>query len=241
MSHNKRRHRPPGTPGKPHYHRVDGQPGNAAGEKPAEGTPGEHPFQGAAQPGQPQQNRPRPQGQGPKPAQNRDNSQRRQDSPQQSRDFRNRRPDGNRQQQPGWKPQQNQNRDIRPEQRPLPPVRTLPPVEISDEIKEQLGMNGLEPSKKLMELEKEENICPICDKPIQGLIFALKHQPTGKFAHFDCIMGEIQKTKPDIQQKGRKLYYIGAGNFAIVREIFDKRGRLKNYTILERITHETKE
>ena len=242
MSHNRKRHHPPLVPGKPHYHRTDGQPDTSGENKPAEVLPGEQ----AARPPLPNQNRPLPQPQGQqgqpaRPPQNRDNTQRRQEPSQHSRDPRNRRPDGNRQQQPGWKPQPNPNREFRPEQRPPQPVRTLPPVEIADEIKEQLGMTGLEPSKKLQELEKAENICPICDKPIQGLIFALKHGPTGQFAHFDCVMGEIQKTKPDLQQKGRKLYYIGSGNFAIVREIFDKRGRLKNYTILERITNEPKE
>ena len=293
MPFNKKRHRVPAPPGKPHYHRTD-EPGDQQGapdennpQQPQAQPAGQGPIrpQGQGQPqgqnrpqGQPQgqgrpqglgQNRPqgqpqgqnRPQGQGQ--GQNRPQGQpqgqgrpqgqgqgqnRPQGQPQgqgrpqgqgqgqpsgqgQNRpDLRNRRPDQNRQQPGGWRPQ-----PARPEPRPEP-RKIYPPVNLSDEIKDQLGLNGLEASKKIQELEKVEHICPYCDKPIESLVYALKHEPTGGYAHFDCIIGEFQKQKPDLQQKGRKIYYVGSGNFAVVKESFDKRGRFRGYTVLEKLT-----
>ncbi|OHD53633.1 MAG: hypothetical protein A2Y33_06845 [Spirochaetes bacterium GWF1_51_8] len=186
--------------------------------------------QNRPQQGQPQSQN-RPQGQGPRPqGQN-------QNRPQQGQ------PQGqNRPQQQGGGFRPPQNRDGRTDlTRKEPPRKIYPPVNLSDEIKDQLGLNGLEASKKIQELEKEEHICPLCEKPIEGLIYALKHEPTGQYAHFDCIVGEFQKQKPDLQQKGRKIYYVGSGNFAVVKELFDKRGRFRGYTVLEKLSNEPKE
>ena len=248
MSFNKKRHRPLSPQGKPHYHhRPDGQDGpideTGAPQPPQQGQaqpPAQPQTQGQSRPQGQNQNRPqqgqpqsqnRPQGQGPRPqGQN-------QNRPQQGQ------PQGqNRPQQQGGGFRPPQNRDGRTDlTRKEPPRKIYPPVNLSDEIKDQLGLNGLEASKKIQELEKEEHICPLCEKPIEGLIYALKHEPTGQYAHFDCIVGEFQKQKPDLQQKGRKIYYVGSGNFAVVKELFDKRGRFRGYTVLEKLSNEPKE
>ncbi len=83
-------------------------------------------------------------------------------------------------------------------------------------------------------------VCPICEAPIRNVLTAIRHKESGNLAHFDCIIKVIRTENTEKLGKHRRIYYIGAGNFAIVRERYDKRGRLRNYHIIERISYESK-
>lgn len=106
------------------------------------------------------------------------------------------------------------------------PERVLPPQVFEDE-------NSLP-------LDPNAPICPVCNEPIRSVLTAIRHKESGQLAHFDCIVKDIRAASGDKLGKHRKIYYIGAGNFAIVRERYDKRGRLRSYHIIERISYESK-
>jgi hypothetical protein len=83
--------------------------------------------------------------------------------------------------------------------------------------------------------------CPICELPVKSPATSIPHRETEKLAHFDCVIRELLKDHKDKMGKHRRIYYIGGGNFAIVREHHDKRGRLKTYNIIEKINYAQKE
>ena len=76
--------------------------------------------------------------------------------------------------------------------------------------------------------------------PIRNSYTAIHHKESGNLAHFDCVLRELAKENNTKLGRYKKIYYIGAGNFAIVKELYDKRGHFKNYEVLERIAYEKK-
>ena len=84
-------------------------------------------------------------------------------------------------------------------------------------------------------------MCPVCNMPVRSHYTALHHKTTGEPVHFDCVLRELSKENYPKLGRYRKIYYIGAGNFAIVKEFYDKRGHFKNYEIVEKISYEKKE
>lgn len=85
------------------------------------------------------------------------------------------------------------------------------------------------------------SMCPICAMPIRSVNTAVHQKDTGSLVHFDCALRELSKEYYPKLGRFKKIYYIGAGNFAVVKEFYDKRGHLKNYEILEKIPYEPKE
>lgn len=83
--------------------------------------------------------------------------------------------------------------------------------------------------------------CPICNMPIRNQYTAMHQQNTSELVHFDCVLRELSKEHNAKLGRARKIYYIGAGSFAIVKELFDKRGQFKNYEIIEKINYEPRE
>jgi hypothetical protein len=83
--------------------------------------------------------------------------------------------------------------------------------------------------------------CPICNMPIRNPHTAMRHKETKELAHFDCILRNLSKENTAKLGRFKRIYYVGAGNFAIVKEILDKRGFLKSYEILEKINYESRE
>ncbi len=83
--------------------------------------------------------------------------------------------------------------------------------------------------------------CTICKMPIRNHYTAVRHKESGSLVHFDCVLRELSKENSSKLGKFRRIYYIGAGNFAIVKEFFDKRGHLKSYEIIEKIMYENKD
>lgn len=88
---------------------------------------------------------------------------------------------------------------------------------------------------------QDVSMCPICNMPIRSLNTAVHQKVTGSLVHFDCALRELSREYYPKLGRFKKIYYIGAGNFAVVKEFYDKRGHLKNYEILEKIPYEPKE
>jgi hypothetical protein len=104
----------------------------------------------------------------------------------------------------------------------------------------------------LEEIEKLENetlpqiteaspVCPICNLPIRNVFTAIRQKESKTLCHFECVLTELNKEFTPKLAKGKQIYYVGAGQFALVREVTDKRGNLRTYEILERIPYEVKE
>ncbi len=94
-------------------------------------------------------------------------------------------------------------------------------------------------SKKYYKVDKKKeekpsfSICPICSKEVKDRLTAIKEKTTKEDAHFNCITSKIKKSF-DIKNKD-KIYYIGGGRFALVKE-----KRFKNrfsFTIKEKINY----
>jgi hypothetical protein len=83
--------------------------------------------------------------------------------------------------------------------------------------------------------------CQICNMPIRSVNTAVHHNVSGELVHFDCALRELSKEFNPKLGRFKKIYYVGAGNFALVKEIYDRRGHLKSYEVLERIPYEAKE
>jgi len=103
-----------------------------------------------------------------------------------------------------------------------------------------IQVDEIEKGKEILNHLAEETICPICDMPIRNHYIAIRHDGSDKLAHFDCILKELRKKYHSKLTNNFKIYYIGAGNFGIVREYFDRRGNLKSYRIIEKIEYENK-
>ncbi|MGC8765291.1 MAG: hypothetical protein ACP5QT_05335 [Brevinematia bacterium] len=92
--------------------------------------------------------------------------------------------------------------------------------------------------------EKDSTVistCSICNAPVKSIYTAIRHKETGELVHFDCVIRELVKEYKHKLGKNLRIYYIGAGDFAIVREIYDRRGYLKSFEVIERIEYEKKE
>lgn len=59
-------------------------------------------------------------------------------------------------------------------------------------------------------------VCPLCSKDIREPHTAILDKESQKNAHFECILEEIKKAHPVIDQE--KIYYLGGGSFGIVIE-----------------------
>jgi len=85
-----------------------------------------------------------------------------------------------------------------------------------------------------------DEICKICGMPIRNHYTAIRRKTADGMSHFDCVLRELSKENSPKLGKYKRIYYVGSGDFAIVKEFFDKRGHLKSYEILEKINYETK-
>jgi len=95
-------------------------------------------------------------------------------------------------------------------------------------------------NKQKNEPRKQENIvyeiCPFCEKEIREPLYALKDKESGKNVHFECIQKRVASSLTLAGDE--KLYYLGSGNFGIVKE---KRQFGKNkIMIIQRVQYEEK-
>ncbi len=137
------------------------------------------------------------------------------------------------------------------------PVSDFEDSEINSPIPEEIIFNGeasinkdqanVNSSIATKELSGNQNIaggifvCEICNMPIRNQYTSVHHKISGSPVHFDCVIRELSREYYSKLGRFRKIYYIGAGNFAIVKEFYDKRGHLKNYEIVEKISYEIRE
>ncbi len=84
---------------------------------------------------------------------------------------------------------------------------------------------------------KNYDICPICNKPIHNTSTAIVHRETGKKAHFDCLLKELEKEYH--LNPNEEIYYIGAGRFGIVEKV--KKGKSFELVIKRRIQYEERD
>jgi len=81
--------------------------------------------------------------------------------------------------------------------------------------------------------EKREK-CPLCNKPLNAIITAIKHRSSGKKAHFDCVIKELKKyycLKPK-----ESIYYLGGGSFGVIETTGEEGNR--SFIIKKRIQYE---
>lgn len=86
-----------------------------------------------------------------------------------------------------------------------------------------------------------EVTCMICNMPIRNHYTAIRRKVPEGLSHFDCVLRELSRENSPKLGKFKRIYYVGSGDFAIVKEFFDKRGHLKSYEILEKINYENNE
>jgi len=77
--------------------------------------------------------------------------------------------------------------------------------------------------------------CPICERPVGELSSAICHMETGKPAHFDCVMRQIERAEGGLASN-EKICYLGKGSFGILR--FQKMGGNIPFIIRKRIQYE---
>jgi hypothetical protein len=128
-----------------------------------------------------------------------------------------------------------------PGQNPVKPVPTPAGVNTAAEVFDMPLPKELTPDKPEPDTLVNPVNCAICQMPIRNHYTAIRHKESGSLAHFDCVLRDLSKENYSKLGRFKKIYYIGAGNFAIVKEIFDKRGHFKSYEVLEKIVYEAKE
>jgi hypothetical protein len=117
-------------------------------------------------------------------------------------------------------------------QEPLP----LKNISLSDDN----PLATLSPAEGKKEEPSTDVQCKICNMPIRNHYTAIRRKESGELSHFDCVLRELSKENLPKLGKFKRIYYIGSGDFAIVKEFYDKRGHLKNYEIIEKINYENK-
>jgi hypothetical protein len=76
--------------------------------------------------------------------------------------------------------------------------------------------------------------CPVCAEAVRDLAAALTHRPTGRPAHFDCILKELRDQNPLGPQE--KLCYLGSGVFGVLT--WRQEGNPASFVIKRRIPYE---
>jgi hypothetical protein len=131
--------------------------------------------------------------------------------------------------------QNNQNNQPRSQQTGSKEVRSHESVfqrTVHENIEEQQKKEAAIRALKLREV-----ICPLCGKPIDELTSAISDRSTGKPAHFDCILEQLNKSES--LGENDKVTYIGQGRFAVLH--FDNPRDLKAFKILKTIEWEARD
>lgn len=124
-------------------------------------------------------------------------------------------------------------KEVLPPQYKIPEDLDLPTYVFSGE-----NQSSLEENSGTLETTDNQALCPICNYPIKKFYTTVRHPGKDMLVHFDCALRELFQQYKNRLAKDERIYYIGAGRFAIVKEIRDKRGNVKNYQIIEKIEYE---
>ncbi|MFN3660090.1 MAG: hypothetical protein ACK4TN_02500 [Brevinematales bacterium] len=130
----------------------------------------------------------------------------------------------------------SQAREILPPEYKLPEDLDVPRYSFSE-------INASQTEETATDTENAENqsICPLCNYPIKKFYTTVRHPSHDVLVHFDCALRELFQQYKSRLARDQRIYYIGAGRFAIVKEIRDKRGNIKSYQIVEKIEYEKHE
>lgn len=134
-----------------------------------------------------------------------------------------------------WNNQNNQNNQNRNQQnggREQKAREALFQRTIHENIEEQQKKDAA-----IRELKQREVVCPVCGKTIEDLTSAVSDKATGKPAHFDCILEQLNKS--EALGENDKVTYIGQGRFAVLH--FDNPRDLKSFKIIKTIEWESRE
>jgi len=80
----------------------------------------------------------------------------------------------------------------------------------------------------------KREICPVCNRPLNTILTAIKHRGTGKKAHFDCVIKELKKYY--CLKSRESIYYLGGGSFGVI-ETTGREGS-RGFVIKKRIQYE---
>jgi len=72
----------------------------------------------------------------------------------------------------------------------------------------------LENQKAIAEIKAREVICPICNQQITDVPSALNDKASGKPAHFECVIKQVEGSEK--LGENEKIAYIGQGRFGIL-------------------------
>ena len=86
----------------------------------------------------------------------------------------------------------------------------------------------------IRELKQRRVVCPVCRKDIEDMASAVVDKTSGKPAHFDCILEQLQKA--ETIGENEKIAYIGQGRFALLR--YEDPHDLKSFKIIKTIEWE---
>ena len=92
--------------------------------------------------------------------------------------------------------------------------------------------------EKRMKEAGDKPLCPICNEPIYIIEEAIRHNSSGEYAHFECIVNEIKTENIDDIEKDEKIVYLGAGTFGIIQE--KQGGKNTKFSVKKRINYENR-
>ena len=88
-----------------------------------------------------------------------------------------------------------------------------------------------EKDEAIRHLKQRRVVCPVCGKDIEEMASAVDDKASGKPAHFDCILDQLQKT--ETLGENEKIAYIGQGRFALLR--YEDPRDVKSFKIIKTI------
>lgn len=104
-------------------------------------------------------------------------------------------------------------------------------------LKKNTDNNILEDSSFVIETPKVKIdlslTCPICDKPIREIMYALHDSEYDRLAHFDCVYKKVQVSIKEKLINNRYLAYLGSGSFGIIEP--GKNNNNAQMTLIEKI------
>lgn len=118
-----------------------------------------------------------------------------------------------------------------PSPEPESTPRETPASSEFPEVLEQAAPEQPAPDQEPLQTTAGDVICRICGMPIRNHYTAIRRRVTDELTHFDCVLRELSRENSPKLGKYKRIYYVGSGDFAIVKEFFDKRGHLKGYEI----------
>ena len=107
------------------------------------------------------------------------------------------------------------------------------PINLMDSI------DSIDPENPTDPIEEEATVvkidltqtCPICDKPMREIMYALHDYDHDSLAHFDCVHKKVIASVKEKLSPNRYLAYLGSGSFGIMESGKDK----KSTQLIEKI------